>query len=92
MLVRLMEVVWIHDDFIKPPGPKMVVCVEPTLGLFYRINTQDKWQIGVLLEQASNSFLDHDSYIDHLWAGGLYEIVMYPYNLHQADQHIVTAA
>lgn len=64
MLVDRLEVIWIHDEFIKPPGPKMVVCVEPSLGLFYRISTEGKWQIPILIEKSRNSFLHHNSYIE----------------------------
>jgi len=42
----------------------MVVCIEPTLGLFFRINTDDKWQTPVKLTKADNPFLEHDSFLE----------------------------
>lgn len=59
-----LEVIWIPDQTIKPPGPKMVVCVEPDAGYFFRINSEPKWQKPVLLELSENNFLDHDSYLE----------------------------
>ncbi len=64
MPAALLDVIWIHDAFIKPPGPKIMVCVEPTLPLFYRINTEAKWQIPVLITKADNPFLKWDSYLE----------------------------
>lgn len=64
MPAALLDVIWIRDAFIKPPGPKMMVCVEPALGLFYRINTEAKWQIPVLITKADNKFLKWDSYLE----------------------------
>lgn len=59
-----LEVIWIPDQTIKPPGPKMVVCVEPDAGYFFRINSEPKWQQPVLLKRAENPFLHHDSYLE----------------------------
>jgi hypothetical protein len=42
----------------------MVVCVEPELGYFFRINSQPKWNGPVLLRLADHSFLHHDSYLE----------------------------
>jgi len=62
--VALLDVIWIDDAFIHPPGPKMQVCVCPASGFFFRINSAPKWQIPVLIRQADNPFLKHDSYIE----------------------------
>ncbi|WP_188914110.1 hypothetical protein [Salinarimonas ramus] len=49
---------------MRPPKPKMVACVEPTLGLFYRINTK-RWPPAVkLVRDPLHPFLDHDSYLE----------------------------
>lgn len=42
----------------------MVVCIEPSVGFFFRINTNKWWPNSVALPQATNKFLDHDSYIE----------------------------
>ena len=42
----------------------MIVCIEPSLGLFFRINTEGKWQTSVNLTQADHPFLDHDSHLE----------------------------
>jgi hypothetical protein len=64
-VLRLLEVIWIHDDCISPPGPKMVVCVEAKLGFFFRINTRPNWQQSLLLKKGTDHpFLDHDSYLE----------------------------
>ena len=43
-----------------------MVCVEPTLGYFFRINTKGHWQISVPLplEPHHKGFLRHDSYLE----------------------------
>jgi hypothetical protein len=60
-----LDVIWIPDATIKPPGPKMVVCVEPACGFFFRINTEPKWQQPVkLVRVPDHLFLKHDSYLE----------------------------
>jgi len=63
-LLRPLDVIMIYDDCIRPPGPKMVVCIEPDLGMFFRINTKDRWQVSVKLALEDHPFLDHDSYLE----------------------------
>lgn len=65
MAIQTLDVIWIKDDRIKPPGPKMVVCVEPFLGLFLRINSAG-WRNGSVSIPRNNdhAFLKHDSYIE----------------------------
>lgn len=63
-MIKVLDVVWVIDEFIKPPAPKMWVCVETSLGLYYRINTEPKWQISVPISQARNAFLTHDSHLE----------------------------
>jgi hypothetical protein len=61
--MKARDVIWISDDEISPPGPKMVVCVEPFIGLYYRINTHDNWRPCILIDLHSHAFLKHDSFI-----------------------------
>ena len=64
-MLEPLEVIWIHDDCISPPGPKMVVCVQATLGFFFRINTRPNWQQSLFLKKApDHPFLAHDSYLE----------------------------
>lgn len=42
----------------------MVVCIEPVLGMFFRINSQPNWQTPVRLELSDHPFLDRDSYLE----------------------------
>lgn len=78
-LLQALDVIWVHDGCIRPPGPKMVVCVEPALGFFFRINTRSVWQISVPLAKRDHPFLDHDS---HLECGG--QIDLDDYMIEQA--------
>ena len=59
----MLDVIWIDDDFIKPPGPKMVVCVAPLAGFFFRINTPP-YPVPVKLLKVDNPFLAHDSFLE----------------------------
>lgn len=63
--LRVLDVIRIHDEDIKPPGPKFIVCVEPVLGLFLRINS-DGWRDGsIAIGHAGHAtFLRHDSFIE----------------------------
>lgn len=63
MLLKPLDVIWIPDGCIRPPGPKMIACVQPELGFFFRINTK-RWPIPVKLEAALHPFLSHDSYLE----------------------------
>jgi hypothetical protein len=63
-LVAPLDVIVIWDDFIRPPGPKMVVCVEPASGFFFRINSEGKWQTPVMIRRREHPFLKRDSAIE----------------------------
>ena len=59
-----LDVIWIHDDLIEPPGPKMVVCVEPLMGFYFRINSNDNWEPCVPIARSPDHlFLKWDSFI-----------------------------
>jgi hypothetical protein len=64
--MRPLEVTWIADSEIEPPGPKMVVCVEPYLGFYFRINSHDNWRpcVPIAKEPDHNKFLQWDSFIE----------------------------
>jgi hypothetical protein len=71
-VLNALDVIWIRDECISPPGPKMVVCVESALGYFFRINTRGHRPGSVPLKKAGlHEFLDHDS---HLECGGPLEL------------------
>lgn len=60
-----LEVTWIADVDIAPPGPKMVVCVEPELGFYFRINSHDNWEPCVpIIREPDHMFLKWDSFIE----------------------------
>ena len=63
-MLLALETILIPDQTIKPPGPKMVVCVAPEEGYFFRINSEPKWQQPVLLSAKDHPFLKHDSYLE----------------------------
>jgi hypothetical protein len=64
-VLKALDVIRIMDVFIRPPGPKMVVCVEPSLGFFFRINSEPKWQTPIPLKfRDYPEFLTHDSYLE----------------------------
>lgn len=60
-----LDVIWIDDDIIRPPGPKMVVCLEPFMGFFCRINSHDNWKPCVpIIRVPDHTFLRHDSFLE----------------------------
>ncbi len=65
MPISPLDVIIITDKEIKPPGPKMVVCICPKYGMFYRINSYPDYPIAVLIQQLPNhTFLKWDSFIE----------------------------
>lgn len=60
-----LDVTWIDDEDIAPPGPKMVICVEPYLGFYFRINSHSDWEpcVGITREP-EHMFLKWDSFIE----------------------------
>lgn len=65
MRPEALDVIYIMDDYIKPPGAKYVVCVEPDLGLYLRINS-DGWRDGSVevIRDKHAPFLHWDSFIE----------------------------
>lgn len=60
-----LDVTWIADSEIEPPGPKMVVCVEPFMGFYFRINSHDNWEPCIpILREPHHKFLEWDSFIE----------------------------
>lgn len=63
-LLATLDVIIIPDDTITPPAPKMVVCIHPENGCFYRVNSKSHWRPCILLpKEPDHGFLDHDSYL-----------------------------
>jgi hypothetical protein len=72
-VLNALEVIWIDDECISPPGPKMVVCVEAAKGYFFRINSRGHRQpaVPLLKGEQEHSFLWWDSYLE---CGGFLEL------------------
>jgi len=63
--MKPLEVIWVSDEEIRPPGPKMIVCVEPYLSFYFRINTHNNWEPCVpILRNPDHHFLKWDSFIE----------------------------
>jgi len=63
-MLNLLEVITIFDETLRKPHPKMVACIHPDEGWFYRINSQPHLRPWVRLErQPHHTFLDHDSHL-----------------------------
>lgn len=59
-----LDVTRVVDGTIRPPGPKMIVCVSFCDGIFFRINTEDKFRPCVKILARDHPFLHHDSHIE----------------------------
>lgn len=65
MLLRPLQIIKIFDETIEPPHPKMVACVECSLGFFFRINSRANWQVSLpLIKENLHPFLEHDSFLE----------------------------
>lgn len=63
--VGLLDVVVIQNEFIRPPGPKIMVCVDPAQGTFLQFNTKGHWpQSLAVAKEPHHTFLDYDSFIE----------------------------
>ena len=82
MLLRALDVIKVYDKSIDPANWKRVVCICPSEGLFYRINSYDDYPIGVFLpmEPHHSAFLKWDSYIEC----GKYPIELDDYTIEKA--------
>jgi hypothetical protein len=59
-----LDVILIFDGLIEPPHPKMVVCVQPEEGWFYRINSRPFLKPCLpLMKLPDHPWLDHDSFL-----------------------------
>ena len=63
-MLNFFEVIWVFDRSIRPPNPKMYVCLSYEDGWFLRINTSDKFRPCVAIPQPTNVWLKHDSHIE----------------------------
>ncbi|WP_375450608.1 hypothetical protein [uncultured Devosia sp.] len=64
MPIRPLDVTVIFDATLRKPAPKMVVCIHPANGWFYRINSKGHWRPRVAVALAEHGFLDHDSFVE----------------------------
>lgn len=63
--MEFFEVTKIYDGTIRPPKPKFVVCVSFNEGIFFRINSSDRFRPCVkILQREHASFLNHDSNLE----------------------------
>jgi hypothetical protein len=63
-MLNPLDVIWIFDNLIDPPHPKMVACVNPADGVFYRINSRPFLKPNIPLPKTPHhEWLDHDSYL-----------------------------
>ena len=62
-MLRSLEVIWIYDATLREPHPKMVACVQPDNGWFYRINSRPFLKPFVPLKKSDHPFLHHDSFL-----------------------------
>lgn len=64
-ILRVLDVIKIRDEWIKPPAPKFVVCIEPLIPLFVRINSADYHDGSVSIPlEGHRTFLKYDSFIE----------------------------
>lgn len=63
-MLNALEVIIVDDSLVTPPKPKMWVCVECDLGIFFRINSKP-WGIAYPIKSgAEHPWLKHDSFIE----------------------------
>lgn len=64
MALNPLDVICIFDGTLENAKAKLVVCIAPVEGFFFRINTKP-WPIPVcVLKLPDHNFLDHDSFIE----------------------------
>lgn len=60
-----LDVIIIDDATISPPKPKMVACIHPAEGLFYRINSKSHWKPCIpLIREPNHLFLRRNSFLE----------------------------
>lgn len=63
-LLAALQVIVIHDETLRDPKPKIVACVHPDEGWFYRINSRRFMRPNVALKRdPDHLWLDHDSFL-----------------------------
>lgn len=63
-MVKTLDVIWIHDQYIHPKDRKMAVIVEPDCLFYFRFNSSDRWQPALLVEkEPHHRFLKYDSFL-----------------------------
>lgn len=63
-MLKPLDVIVIFDGLVQPPHPKLVICVHPADGIFYRINSRPFLKPHIFLQKDPlHPWLDHDSYM-----------------------------
>jgi hypothetical protein len=63
-VINTLDVIWNYDTEIHPSKWKMVACIQPDCGYFFRINTRP-WPPAIKLEKTPHhEFLKWDSYLE----------------------------
>jgi hypothetical protein len=62
-VITALDVILVFDGTIHPPGWKMIVCVCPVNGFYFRINSKP-WPEAVVIRLPDHRFLTHDSHIE----------------------------
>ena len=64
MTLSFFDVIWAWNAALRPPKPKMVVCLDSANGIFLRINSEDKFRPCVGIAKRDHPFLKWDSYVE----------------------------
>ena len=63
-MISILDVIWNFDTEIRPNKWKMLVCIQPDCGYFFRINSRP-WQPALKIEKCPHhEFLKWDSYLE----------------------------
>lgn len=64
-MVRVFDVIWLYDDGAEGQRkPRMMVCLSPDDGFFFRINTSPKFLPNVaIMRNPHHAWLVHDSFV-----------------------------
>ena len=63
-MIKTLDVIWIHDQYIHPKDWKMAVIVEPDCLFYFRFNSSDRWQPAVKVDrEPHHTFLKHNSFL-----------------------------
>ena len=63
-MLRPRDVVKLWDRHTRPNKPKIHICVCPEKQQFLRINSEPIFPPNLIIYEAENAFLHHDSYVE----------------------------